>query len=225
MTQHPTTSAKVDEAPGARTTPGQPPPGCSAAWQRASFGTKRSWVQIPPPRQKTPGQRPVLHQGDRPQDLLSAIRPRTKPGPALTERPQSPQVQIRSPSTHVQQFARSPSPRPHHRHPPCWRGRCRNTEARRPVMLIMVSCRQILPGSLWLKCSRLLRNDRCSFCETTDRYIQLSIRWCAPLSRSWTRVTPPQAWRIAVTCSGNYTHLGYACGCSFRMVHRMGSDR
>ncbi len=26
------------------------PPGCSAAWQRASFGTKRSWVQIPPPR-------------------------------------------------------------------------------------------------------------------------------------------------------------------------------
>lgn len=25
--------------------------GCSAAWQRASFGTKRSWVQIPPPRQ------------------------------------------------------------------------------------------------------------------------------------------------------------------------------
>src|SRR6185295_5586751 len=28
--------------------------GCSAAWQRASFGTKRSWVQIPPPR---PGER------------------------------------------------------------------------------------------------------------------------------------------------------------------------
>lgn len=27
--------------------------GCSAAWQRASFGTKRSWVQIPPPRHRS----------------------------------------------------------------------------------------------------------------------------------------------------------------------------
>lgn len=33
-------------SPGVRWTSG-----CSAAWQRASFGTKRSWVQIPPPRQ------------------------------------------------------------------------------------------------------------------------------------------------------------------------------
>ncbi|GAA2605757.1 hypothetical protein GCM10009863_19110 [Streptomyces axinellae] len=32
--------------------------GCSAAWQRASFGTKRSWVQIPPPRQRKHQVRP-----------------------------------------------------------------------------------------------------------------------------------------------------------------------
>src|SRR5262245_30657239 len=31
----------------------QPHPGCSAAWQRASFGTKRPWVQIPPPRPRS----------------------------------------------------------------------------------------------------------------------------------------------------------------------------
>ena len=30
--------------------------GCSAVWQRASFGTKRSWVQIPPARLITAGQ-------------------------------------------------------------------------------------------------------------------------------------------------------------------------
>ncbi len=28
----------------------QVPSGCSAAWQRAAFGTQRPWVQIPPPR-------------------------------------------------------------------------------------------------------------------------------------------------------------------------------
>ena len=28
------------------------PSGCSAAWQRAAFGTQRPWVQIPPPRLK-----------------------------------------------------------------------------------------------------------------------------------------------------------------------------
>src|SRR5690606_20752280 len=43
--------------------PGQPPPGCGAAWQRASFGTKRSWVQIPPPRHSSeagsPSRRPA----------------------------------------------------------------------------------------------------------------------------------------------------------------------
>ncbi len=42
-------SAKVIDVARAASAAGRRS-GCSAAWQRASFGTKRSWVQIPPPR-------------------------------------------------------------------------------------------------------------------------------------------------------------------------------
>lgn len=48
--------------------------GCSAAWQRASFGTKRSWVQIPPPRQLSSRPEGPCRIGEDPLALLSVPR-------------------------------------------------------------------------------------------------------------------------------------------------------
>lgn len=48
--------------------------GCSAAWQRASFGTKRSWVQIPPPRQLSSRSEGSCRIGEGPLALLSVHR-------------------------------------------------------------------------------------------------------------------------------------------------------
>ena len=73
---------------GSSTLPSSTTSGCSAVWQRARFGTVRSRVRIPPPRQSSPSE--LEWQSSRLlSDLVRVRAPRTAPPHSCPVRPEA----------------------------------------------------------------------------------------------------------------------------------------